>query len=116
MWKKKKIHKMALCRGFSLLAIHIALLASLCSAADLFVYFDFEVSYITASPLGVPQQVPFSRSLYIFFSMRICVIISVNGKRVSFRYLIVSIFSFRSIKCITFFFKKKNYLSLVFDI
>lgn len=63
MWKKKKIHKMALCRGLSLLAIHIALLASLCSAADLFVYFDFEVSYITASPLGVPQQVPFSRSL-----------------------------------------------------
>ncbi|GAY32826.1 hypothetical protein CUMW_274260 [Citrus unshiu] len=43
---------MALCRGLSLLAIHIALLASLCSAADLFVYFDFEVSYITASPLG----------------------------------------------------------------
>ena len=28
-----------------------------CSAGDPFVYYDFEVSYITSSPLGVPQQV-----------------------------------------------------------
>ncbi|KAJ9706829.1 hypothetical protein PVL29_002012 [Vitis rotundifolia] len=41
--------------GLSL--IHIALLLSFCFAEDPFVHFDFEVSYITASPLGVPQQV-----------------------------------------------------------
>lgn len=39
---------------FSLL-ISLSLSSSL--AADPFVYYDFEVSYITASPLGVPQQV-----------------------------------------------------------
>ncbi|KAL8171060.1 hypothetical protein V2J09_022864 [Rumex salicifolius] len=38
-------------------AIHIALLLSFSNAEDPTVYYDFEVSYITASPLGVPQQV-----------------------------------------------------------
>ncbi|XP_027110489.1 monocopper oxidase-like protein SKS1 [Coffea eugenioides] len=37
--------------------IHIAILFSLSFAADPFAFFDFEVSYTTASPLGVPQQV-----------------------------------------------------------
>ncbi|KAI4377906.1 hypothetical protein MLD38_015462 [Melastoma candidum] len=32
-------------------------LSLLCSAEDPFVFYDFKVSYITASPLGVPQQV-----------------------------------------------------------
>ncbi|GAB4857044.1 Monocopper oxidase-like protein sku5 [Ancistrocladus abbreviatus] len=40
-----------------LLALHISVIVSLCSAADPFVYYNFDVSYITASPLGVPQQV-----------------------------------------------------------
>ncbi|KAI9076652.1 hypothetical protein K1719_041417 [Acacia pycnantha] len=37
--------------------INICLLASLPSAEDGTVFYNFEVSYITASPLGVPQQV-----------------------------------------------------------
>ncbi|KAL2901785.1 Monocopper oxidase-like protein SKU5 [Bienertia sinuspersici] len=40
-----------------LFALLISLLVSLSLAGDAFVYYDFEVSYITASPLGVPQQV-----------------------------------------------------------
>ncbi|KAK4557942.1 hypothetical protein RGQ29_007614 [Quercus rubra] len=48
---------MALCSFLSVLLIHITLFVSLCYAADPFVNFEFEVSYITASPLGVPQQV-----------------------------------------------------------
>ncbi|KAH0979195.1 hypothetical protein GBA52_006372 [Prunus armeniaca] len=36
---------------------HIGLLSTLCSAADPIVSYDFRVSYITASPLGVPQRV-----------------------------------------------------------
>jgi hypothetical protein len=63
---------MALCSKFlALFLIHICLLLSLCLAADPFVSYDFEVSYITASPLGVPQQVspldlsPFAFLFYI---------------------------------------------------
>ncbi|XP_020226538.1 monocopper oxidase-like protein SKU5 [Cajanus cajan] len=37
--------------------INLSLLLALSSAADPFVSYQFEVSYITASPLGVPQQV-----------------------------------------------------------
>ncbi|KAH7853246.1 hypothetical protein Vadar_000519 [Vaccinium darrowii] len=37
--------------------IHIPLLFSLCFAADPFANFQLELSYITVSPLGVPQQV-----------------------------------------------------------
>ncbi|PPD82428.1 hypothetical protein GOBAR_DD20643 [Gossypium barbadense] len=48
---------MALSKFLGLFLIHIALLSSSCFAADPFVFYDFEVSYITASPLGVPQQV-----------------------------------------------------------
>ncbi|XVF52668.1 hypothetical protein PTKIN_Ptkin05aG0036900 [Pterospermum kingtungense] len=48
---------MALSRFWGLFLIHIALLLGLCFAEDPFVFYDFEVSYITASPLGVPQQV-----------------------------------------------------------
>ncbi|GAB2300885.1 Monocopper oxidase-like protein sku5 [Dionaea muscipula] len=40
------------------LVAHISLLLSLCSAEDPFAYYNnFVVSYITASPLGIPQQV-----------------------------------------------------------
>lgn len=39
------------------LSLCISLLVSYSSAGDPSVYYDFEVSYITASPLGVPQQV-----------------------------------------------------------
>ncbi|KAG7986607.1 hypothetical protein I3843_03G089900 [Carya illinoinensis] len=43
---------------FSLFSlVHIALLPSLCFSADPYVFYDLHVSYITASPLGVPQQV-----------------------------------------------------------
>ncbi|KAG6685295.1 hypothetical protein I3843_12G105300 [Carya illinoinensis] len=48
---------MALCSFFSVFLIYITLFASSCFAADPFANFEFEVSYITASPLGVPQQV-----------------------------------------------------------
>ncbi|TXG51099.1 hypothetical protein EZV62_023623 [Acer yangbiense] len=48
---------MALYRFLALFVVHIALLASSCFAGDPFVFMKFEVSYITASPLGVPQQV-----------------------------------------------------------
>ncbi|KAE8055972.1 hypothetical protein FH972_012775 [Carpinus fangiana] len=41
----------------SVFLIHITLFVSLCFAGDPFVNYDFVVSYITASPLGVPQQV-----------------------------------------------------------
>ncbi|KAF5457705.1 hypothetical protein F2P56_021787 [Juglans regia] len=37
--------------------VHIALLPILCFAADPYVFYDLHVSYLTASPLGVPQQV-----------------------------------------------------------
>ncbi|KAL3521428.1 hypothetical protein ACH5RR_019577 [Cinchona calisaya] len=40
-----------------LLLIHIAVLFSPSFSADPFAFFDLELSYITASPLGVPQQV-----------------------------------------------------------
>ncbi|KAK8508196.1 hypothetical protein V6N12_019376 [Hibiscus sabdariffa] len=40
-----------------LLLIHIALFSSLCFAEDPYVFYDFKLSYITVSPLGVPQQV-----------------------------------------------------------
>ncbi|KAL2471997.1 Monocopper oxidase-like protein SKU5 [Abeliophyllum distichum] len=42
---------------FSLLVIHICLLLGLSFAEDPFANYNFVVSYITASPLGVPQQV-----------------------------------------------------------
>jgi hypothetical protein len=61
---------MALFSLFSL--VLIALLPSLCFAADPYAFYDLRVSYITASPLGVPQQVHFltlSHSIYwSFFS------------------------------------------------
>uniref|UniRef100_A0A5B7A3R4 Putative monocopper oxidase-like protein SKU5 n=1 Tax=Davidia involucrata TaxID=16924 RepID=A0A5B7A3R4_DAVIN len=41
----------------ALFFIYISLFTTLCFAEDPFVSYDFEVSYITASPLGVPQQV-----------------------------------------------------------
>ncbi|KAJ9679006.1 hypothetical protein PVL29_021045 [Vitis rotundifolia] len=37
--------------------VHIALFSGLCFAADPFVSFELTYSFITASPLGVPQQV-----------------------------------------------------------
>ncbi|RRT52433.1 hypothetical protein B296_00050472 [Ensete ventricosum] len=40
-----------------------------CFAGDPFAYFDFDVSYITASPLGVPQQVTYSRLCLRLFSL-----------------------------------------------
>jgi iron transport multicopper oxidase len=45
------------------LLIHIALFSSFSLAADPTVYYDFKLSYITVSPLGVPQKVPFLFSL-----------------------------------------------------
>ena len=40
-----------------LAAAAVAFLAAVAQAADPFAFFDWDVSYITASPLGVPQQV-----------------------------------------------------------
>lgn len=49
---------MSLCSSFAaFFLIHICLLLTLCFAEDPFVTYSFEISYITASPLGVPQQV-----------------------------------------------------------
>ncbi|KAA8539804.1 hypothetical protein F0562_026496 [Nyssa sinensis] len=48
---------MALLGSYSLYLIHIALLFRLCFAADPFANYELELSYITVSPLGVPQQV-----------------------------------------------------------
>ncbi|OVA18870.1 Multicopper oxidase [Macleaya cordata] len=48
---------MALFRFFPLFLINILVFVSLCFAGDPFVYYDWEVSYITAAPLGVEQQV-----------------------------------------------------------
>lgn len=53
--------------------ICIALFFGLCFGADPFANFELELSYITASPLGVPQQVPFFSffflSEYDFFTV-----------------------------------------------
>lgn len=49
--------------------VHIALLPSLCFAADPTIFYDFRFSYITVSPLGVPQQVhllTLSHTLLVF--------------------------------------------------
>lgn len=56
----------------SLFLLPICLFVTFSSAADPFAFFDFEVSYITASPLGIPQQVCFcwilfSSSVFFFF-------------------------------------------------
>ncbi|KAK8486593.1 hypothetical protein V6N11_068287 [Hibiscus sabdariffa] len=48
---------MALSKILGLFLIHVTLLLSSCFAEDPSVFYNFEVSYITASPLGVPQQV-----------------------------------------------------------
>ncbi|XP_015866121.1 monocopper oxidase-like protein SKU5 [Ziziphus jujuba] len=48
---------MAFWSFLTVLIIHICVFVSFCFAADPFVNYNFEVSYITASPLGVPQQV-----------------------------------------------------------
>lgn len=48
---------MALGSLLSVVVFHICLLVSFSFAADPYVFYNFEVSYITASPLGVPQQV-----------------------------------------------------------
>ncbi|CAJ1943436.1 unnamed protein product [Sphenostylis stenocarpa] len=44
-------------RALFFFLINVSLLLTLSSALDPFVAYEFEVSYITASPLGVPQQV-----------------------------------------------------------
>ncbi|GFP81791.1 monocopper oxidase-like protein sku5 [Phtheirospermum japonicum] len=48
---------MSACGFFPLLVIHICLLLGFSFADDPYVNYEFVVSYITASPLGVPQQV-----------------------------------------------------------
>ncbi|XP_077235846.1 monocopper oxidase-like protein SKU5 [Tasmannia lanceolata] len=48
---------MALLRSLSALLFDISLLFGLCLAGDPFIPFDWELSYITAAPLGVKQQV-----------------------------------------------------------
>jgi len=56
----------------SLFLFPICLFVTLSSAADPFAFYDFEVSYITASPLGVPQQVYFPSIFFhsaIFYAM-----------------------------------------------
>jgi len=56
------------------LLIHIALLSTLSLAADPTVSYDFKLSYITVSPLGVPQKVPLDSlcRLYLFHFLKLC--------------------------------------------
>lgn len=57
---------------FLVLPIHIALFSSLCFAEDDTIFYDFKVSYITASPLGVPQQVHLFLSGLLLFGLKSC--------------------------------------------
>lgn len=97
--------------GFlTLLIIHISLLVSFCFAGDPFVNYEFEVTYITASPLGVPQPVcpsdlspPFyipalSLSLSVYF-LKWVYFIFVDVKWVGFCSLKFGLFGFRSTQC-----------------
>ncbi|GFQ04263.1 monocopper oxidase-like protein sks2 [Phtheirospermum japonicum] len=48
--------------------VSIGLVLGVCLGDDPFASFDFEFSYITVSPLGVPQQVtPFFCLFFFFF-------------------------------------------------
>lgn len=56
--------------GLALWVCFVGLLFGVCFGADPFANFELELSYITASPLGVPQQVKkidFFSSVYVFF-------------------------------------------------
>jgi hypothetical protein len=73
------------------------------------VTYDFEVSYITASPLGVPQQVCLS-DLFLFLEYLLSVkffiwvgLMFMDDKWVGFRFLEVLIFSARSTTCACIF-------------
>ncbi|KAK6947611.1 Multicopper oxidase, N-terminal [Dillenia turbinata] len=48
---------MASCKLMLICLVHISLFLGFCFADDPYVTYNFEVSYINASPLGVPQQV-----------------------------------------------------------
>lgn len=47
--------------------IGVSLLLGVALAADPYVYYDWTVSYITAAPLGVKQQVCYSLLYFISF-------------------------------------------------
>lgn len=96
-----------------MLVIHICLFVSLSFALDPFVFYNFEVSYITASPLGVPQQVCSSDLsllpclLYFHFQSHLLSLLStklfmwgcsvfINEIWVAFSFCKVSVFSSRS--------------------
>jgi len=55
--KKKPNFMAATCSLLASFLLCLALLSAVSFAADPFVSYDFRVSYLTASPLGVPQQV-----------------------------------------------------------
>lgn len=72
---------MAFWSFLTVLIIHICVFVSFCFAADPFVNYNFEVSYITASPLGVPQQVLFlipQISLFFYFLFFLCFFLSLS--------------------------------------
>lgn len=48
--------------ALTLLAVWVSAVASSCFAEDPYANFDWDVSFITAAPLGVKQQVPLSFS------------------------------------------------------
>lgn len=68
---------MAFYRALVLFVVDIVLLLEFCFAEDPSAFYNFEVSYITASPLGVPQQVClfFFKSLcvYLIFEQLLCI-------------------------------------------
>lgn len=58
--------------------VHIALFSGLCFAADPFVNFELTYSFITASPLGVPQQVWVFDLFCVFVFIFSCGFVSVS--------------------------------------
>lgn len=71
-WFLLTLKPMASCtQSFQITLVCIFLFMGLCFAGDPFKFFNFEVSYIEASPLGVPQQVCFFRSLIFSVHMLI---------------------------------------------
>lgn len=64
--------------AFTLLAVWVSVVASPCFAEDPYAYFDWDVSFITAAPLGVKQQVPLSFSFLPSFLIQMIMLFFTN--------------------------------------
>lgn len=86
--------------------ICIALFFGLCFGADQFANYELELSYITASPLGVPQQVFFFSSLseydfycYNFFLLLLVAFSLIFWKVVKSGFYFVRLYDFHCFFC-----------------